>query len=500
MINFIDKLLNRITMYRLMLYFLMVLWAAAFIFGAFHILPYSPVAIVFSTYILLLVCWIANELLAKIFKVQANFESVYITGLILTLIITPVAASNLPGVFFLIWAGVLAMASKYVLAINKKHIFNPAAIGVAITALAFGQYASWWVGGNLALLGFILVGGLLVTRKLQRFDLVLAFIAGALISIIATSGFENPFSTIEKVFVHTTLLFFAFVMITEPATTPPTRWLRVAYGAFVGVLFAPALHIGSVYSTPELALVVGNIFSYAVSPKGKYLVSLKEKKEVGGGIYDFVFATKSVPKFTPGQYMEWTLPDHKSDDRGNRRYFTLASSPTESNLRLGIRFYDNPSSFKKDLLAMNAGGKILGGNLTGDFVMPKDATKKLVFLAGGIGITPFRSMVKYLSDKGERRDIVLLYSNRTADEIAYRDVFDDAERTIGLRAIYVLTNKHYHQSRIDATFIKNEIPDYKERMFYISGTYTMVSTFEKTLHELGVPRVHVKTDFFPGFA
>ena len=171
------------------------------------------------------------------------------------------------------------------------------------------------------------------------------------------------------------------------------------------------------------------------------------------------------------------------------------------------------------MLAMKPGDRVMGGSLAGDFTLPRDATKKLVFVAGGIGITPFRSMVKYLSDKAtqgsDKQDVVLLYSNRLASEISYADVFNEAAKTIGLKTIYAVTNggseatpkgdahAHHsnkvHQGRIDANLIEREIPDYRERMFFISGSHGMVLSFEETLNELGVPKTHIKTDFFPGF-
>lgn len=544
LLDFVDGLLNQITMYRLVLYFLVALIAIAALFGAFGILPYSPLAIIFSAAVLLLVSLVTNQLFAMAFGAQPNVESVYITALILALIITPVmpfggsgaggaggagtsaaGTAGLAGISFLVWAAVWAMACKYMLAARKKHIFNPAAFAVALTAITIGQSASWWIGGNLPMLGFVVVGGLLVTRKIQRFDLVLSFLAAALATIVFTNTASDPFSTIQKAILHAPIFFFVFIMLTEPLTTPPTRALRIAYGALVGFLFAPAIHIGSIYSTPELALLVGNIFSYLVSPKEKYVLKLVRTEPIGTDIGNFVFATETKtdrqPRFWPGQYMEWTLAHKTSDSRGNRRYFTLASSPTEREVHLGVKFYTPSSSFKKRLLAMVPGDKIVAGQLAGDFTLPRDKRKKLVFVAGGIGITPFRSMVKYLVDSGDRRDAVLLYSNRLVSEIAYRDVFDEAATQIGLRTIYTITapneplpdvtaapgangmpgapGAQYRRGRIDAKLIEQTIPDYRERMFYISGTRGMVNTFHDTLKTLGVPARHVKTDFFPGF-
>jgi ferredoxin-NADP reductase/Na+-transporting NADH:ubiquinone oxidoreductase subunit NqrB len=528
--TFIDGLLNKITMYRLVLYYLIALLAIAAIFGAMHIMPQDPVSLIASTLILVAACWLANRVIAKIFRAPTNYESAYITALILALIISPVSIRpfDAGGFWFLIAASVFAMASKYIFAINRKHIFNPAAFAVIVTGFVMGQYASWWIGGNLPMLAFVLAGGLLVVRKIQRFDLVIAFFVAGLGSIILTNPGFDPLMTAEKALIHTSLFFFAFIMLTEPLTTPPTRTLRIVYGAIVGALFSPAIHIGSIYSAPEIALCVGNIFSYAVSPKRKYRLTLREKKEVGTDTYDFAFATggKKI-SFTPGQYMEWTIDQHLPpappasameaasaitkdraaktgwDDRGNRRYFTIASSPTEPDLRLGVKFYGDPltgkgmSTFKQRLRNLRPGDTIMGGSLAGDFTLPNDPKGKFVFIAGGIGVTPFRSMVKYLSDTGDRRDIIMLYANRTAAEIAYRDVFDDAARTIGLKTFYYNTDTN---GRIAAATIMRDVPDYQERTFYISGPRGMVTDFKRTLHELGIPRTRIKTDFFPGFA
>ena len=502
--NIIDRFLNNITMYRLVLYYLIALLAIAAIFGAFGILPYNPIAIIFSTVFLLVVAWSANGIIAHIMNAHPNTESVYITALILALIITPGMPTDATTVGFLFWAAVLAMASKYVFTINKKHIFNPAAFAVAITALTVSQTASWWIGGNVPMMAFVIVGGLLVVRKIQRFDLALTFLVFALASDILTHVGSDPITTIQKALIHTPLFFFAAIMITEPLTTPPTRLGRVVYGALVGALFTPAINIFSIYSTPELALVVGNVFSYLISPKGKYILTLKEKRNEGADTYDFIFNADKKLRFRPGQYLEWTLGHEHSDGRGNRRYFTIASSPTEDTVQLGVKFYEPSSSFKRALLAMQPGDTIVAGQLAGEFTLPKDLNKKLAFIAGGIGITPFRSMVKYLIDRDEKRDVILFYSNRTADEIAYRDVFDEAKQKLGMKTIYITTSggnmPDTNGGRLTADAIKKEIPDYRERMFYISGTHAMTNAFEKTLRGMGVPRSQIKTDFFPGFA
>ena len=132
MLKLIDNLLNRIAMYRLVLYYLLCLLALAEGFSLSGLLPYGALALPFTVVVLTAVCWLATKLFAKTWGVPANAESVYITALILALIITPL--DNAGDVGFLVWAGVWAMASKYILTIHKQHIFNPVAFAVALTA------------------------------------------------------------------------------------------------------------------------------------------------------------------------------------------------------------------------------------------------------------------------------------------------------------------------------------------------------------------------------
>ena len=119
MIETIDKLLNRITMYRLVLYYLIALVAVAFVLCFFGFLAYDPFALLLSVGVLLGVCAATNWLFARVFGIPANVESFYISALILALIITPLQSLN--DLWFLGWAGVLAMASKYILAFNKDR-------------------------------------------------------------------------------------------------------------------------------------------------------------------------------------------------------------------------------------------------------------------------------------------------------------------------------------------------------------------------------------------
>ena len=121
MITLIDYFLDRVTMYRLVLYVLIGLIALAAVFSYFQLLSFSPLSLLLSTGFLVIICWAANSLLASIFAVPTNVESTYITALILALIIDPAKSPNdLP---FLGWAAILAISSKYILALHNKHLF-----------------------------------------------------------------------------------------------------------------------------------------------------------------------------------------------------------------------------------------------------------------------------------------------------------------------------------------------------------------------------------------
>lgn len=505
MFKLIDKFLNQITMYRLILYYVLFLWFVAFILSFFGLVPYSPLDLLLSLLFIEAVCVLTNEIFARVFEAPSNGESVYTTGLILALIVSP--AQPFERLVFLGWVAILAMASKYIIAVHKKHIFNPAALAVALTAAVLNQSANWWVG-SLYMAPFVLVGGLLMVRKIRRWDLILSFFVVPIIAILGLSFLrgENPLPILKGLLFYSPVLFFSCVMLTEPTTTPPTKNLRMLYGALVGFLFAPFIHIAFVYSTPELALLVGNIFAYAVSPKKKLILELKEKKLIATDVYEFLFKPNHKLKFKPGQYMEWTLGHDTQDSRGMRRYFTIASSPEEEYVGMGVKFYPHSSSFKQSMLSLNPGGTIVASQLAGDFVLPANKSKKLAFIAGGIGVTPFRSMIKYLLDKQEKRDVVLLYSNKTPADIAYKAIFDQAGQRLGIKTFYTVTDTPAPKDwegecgMCDEPMIKRLVPDYKDRIFYLSGPNVMVVAFEGLLQKMGVSKNHIKKDFFPGFA
>lgn len=513
MLSHIDKFLNSITMYRLVLYALMLMVSYSIVLAFSGVLHHGGLSYVYSLTIISVVCYVSNLIFAKIFNAPTNAESWIITAFILHFLMFP--SVTMADAFTAVFVAFVAVASKYILTINKRHIFNPVAIAalvVGATAFFKGSIPGverffdsgnvvWWVGTPV-MFPLVLVAGFLVLRKIRKFSMFFSFIAGSIITTLILTffvdqgTFKDLISMLGQNFVSWPLIFFGAFMLTEPLTVPPHRRVQILFGFLVGLLFSARYSIGPLYSTPELALVIGNIFAFAVSMKRRLMLTLKEKKLISKDTYEFSFASDFPLSFHPGQYLEWTLPSQYSEDgklvadlRGNRRFFTIASSPTEQDIKLGVKFYQPSSAFKQGLLGLKEGLVIAAGQLGGDFTLPADTTKKLVFIAGGIGVTPFRSMIKYLIDRKEKRDITLIYSVKTEDEIAYRDIFDQAEKEIGLKVIYLIGNF------LTEDMVKKDIAS----TFYLSGPSVMVENYKDLLLKMGVRRSRIMTDYFPGF-
>lgn len=486
----LDNFLNSVTMYRLMLYYLILLLAASAVFGFFGLVPFAPTAIILSAAFLVFVCVFSNTILAKILKVPTNLESSYITAIILVLILSP--AQDLKEFGILLTAGIIAVLGKYILLWKRKHIFNPAAAAVVATGFILGGYASWWVGTTY-MFPFLLLG-ILIIRKVKRHEQILAFFGTALLLLILLSLIRgnNLLLVLQNTFFESPILFFAFVMFTEPLTSPTRRMTQIIYGVIIGGLYSSQISFLGFYVTPEIALLCGNLFAYFVGMRERLVLKLKSKSNLGANIYEYIFDKPLNFSFIPGQYLEWTLSHKKSDARGNRRYFTIASSPTEDAIRIGTRCESAGSSFKKALNDLEYGREIMAGQLSGDFVLPSNKKQKLAFIAGGIGITPYRSIVKYLIDKNEKRDIILLYINKTENDEVYKDVFEQASK-IGVTTEYLLEH-------VSGDILKTKISDYKARKFFISGSHLMVEDNKKILKQMGVKSEAIITDYFPGYA
>jgi ferredoxin-NADP reductase/Na+-translocating ferredoxin:NAD+ oxidoreductase RnfD subunit len=502
-----DRWLDQTTMYRLVIYYLIALLELAVLESWLGILDYPIAAILGTAALAVVACCAINDLFAFTFRAPRNHDSAIITGLILALIVGP--AQSRDDYVFIAWAATLAMASKYILAYHKVHLFNPAAVAVVITGLFANQTASWWVA-TTHLTPFVIGGGLLLARRIRRGDLVLSFFWATLFVTLAWDALTGISFTqaLHRGVFDSPVWFLGFVMLTEPVTIPPTKPLQMIYGVVAGILVVPQLHFGSYYLTPELGLVAANACAIPIRSLQKRELSLDRALAVGPGLMDFLYAPSAPLSYRPGQYMEWTLEHDHADARGKRRYFTLASSPTERLVRIGVKFEEAGSSFKEAMAArVKRGERIVAAQIAGDFTLPRDPDQKLALIAGGIGVTPFRSMVKYLTDRGEDRDIVMLYANRRYEEILYWDVFEAARIGLRFRPVYVLSEVasspvswRGEHGRIDAAMIERHIPDFGDRLFYVSGSPALVRSVLDALRDLKVKPSRIKTDYFSGLA
>jgi len=116
-------------------------------------------------------------------------------------------------------------------------------------------------------------------------------------------------------------------------------------------------------------------------------------------------------------------------------------------------------------------------------------------------------MIRHLLDHDEKREIAVLYTNRTAQEIVYADLLAEADKRLGISTLFTLTDVDSvppdwqgATGRVDREMIAKAVPDYLERTFYLSGPRSLVVGFEEVLRKIGIPKSRIKTDFFPGFA
>jgi len=498
-------LFDQVTMYRLLVIYLGTLLAAAFVLGFFGLVPAEPTALAFSLVVVVGVSEITHRIFATTFAVSPNRESTLITALLIVLLMKPVTATDLTGVGGLVAASAWAVASKYMIRLRGRHLFNPAAFGVALTGQLLFQPATWWVTASPYLLPLVVAGGLLVMRKVSRAEMVLAAAAAYVAGAILTAPSGTRLEELLPSLMQTSILFLCFAMLTEPLTAPRGRWTGIAFGLLVGGLATPGLMVGPIYLTPEIALLAGNLLAFLVAPRDRLVMTLRAVEEIAANAFDFVFAPSRPLKFRPGQYLEWTLSVRSPDERGNRRYFTIASAPEEADVRLGVKFYAQPSAFKRALQALRPGDKVVAGQLGGHFTLPRNRQRKLAFLAGGIGITPFRSMVRHMLEPGEGRPAVLLYGCGRTDEFAYRDVFEQAKTAIGLKTVYAAQFQEgpavdIEHGTLDESLIRREVPDWHERLFFVSGPPPMVRAVRQALRRMGVSALNIRTDFFPGLS
>lgn len=218
-------------------------------------------------------------------------------------------------------------------------------------------------------------------------------------------------------------------------------------------------------------------------------------------IRTFWFKPEKTMQYTAGQFTELRLPQVSPDERGEKRWFTLSSSPTDELVSITTKYAgdDKSSSFKKTLFALEPDTEVDMADAMGDFVLPKLAQTPLIFIAGGIGCTPFHSIARWLAATGEQRDIRLLYAVNTEDDIIFQDDFDKA----GFKTTVIVGNPSDAwgglRGRLDADTILGVEKPSDDALVYLSGPEPMLEALEKDLMDHDIDKRQLVTDFFPGY-
>lgn len=223
-------------------------------------------------------------------------------------------------------------------------------------------------------------------------------------------------------------------------------------------------------------------------------LKLINRQPVFKDVETFVFKPDEPIDWQPGQYMHYVFPHPSEDSRGEERWFTVSAPPCQKNIAITTRFTDDKgSSFKKALRSMNIGDTIQADGPKGKFII-EDFNKKYILIAGGIGITPYHSMLLQFDHDGRLPDIELLYANRDNNFI-----FGDELGALASRHPNFHIHKFVGDRRIEVADLKPYTDD-EQTIFYVSGPELMVENYAETLKKMGLPEDRLKTDFFPGYS
>lgn len=497
----LDRLLGRVTMYALMIICLVALAVISLVLAIRGELPFSPLDLLSNAAVLLIFSYLANGLGGLVFHTRPQLSSTLITALLLLFIFPPTL--DLPSLGGVALAAVVAALSKYLLAWRGRHIFNPAAIGAFIVGLTGLTFSFWWVGTPV-LLPYVAVAGFLVLFRTRRFPIAIVFIVVATLNIAIRYAIAGvPISNgLGLALLSSPIVFFACFMLDEPLTLPPRRWQQLAEAVLVGLLFQLGFSLGTFSSTPEFALVLGNLFAFFWGQRRGIRLEFVGRTQLTPTSWQFDFRPRAPVRFAPGQYLELALPHGPSDARGWRRAFSIASAPGGDLVRFATRVPERSSSFKAAMLALKPGTVVTGTSVSGDFVLPQDVTQPLLMVAAGIGITPFVSQLAQLTATDEKRDIVLLYSVQAADDIAFIDVLGAA----GCRVVVLSPTRPLRLptgwswgggGALSSGQIRAAVPDAASRATYLSGPPELVAGLERVLRQDGVKRI--VTDVFTGY-
>ncbi len=203
--------------------------------------------------------------------------------------------------------------------------------------------------------------------------------------------------------------------------------------------------------------------------------------------------------FYPGQYIDIELSLNPVDPRNNVRAFTITSSPTEKHLM--ITFKKGISRYKKYLESIRVNDQIKVSHPAGTFIL--DDSTPAVFIAGGIGITPFRSMLKYAVDLNLKTPLNLIYTSSNPN-FAFKAQLDNLQKTYSnLKLIYLTTTTERELNKINLkkilTQLKISSSQSANLIYYLSGSHKMVESVSKLLLDFGVDQFDIREDNFDGY-
>jgi ferredoxin-NADP reductase len=233
---------------------------------------------------------------------------------------------------------------------------------------------------------------------------------------------------------------------------------------------------------------------------------LVERREIAEGTMAFHFARPAGFQFKPGQSVRITLVDPpETDVKGNARAFSIASAPGEDRLMIATRMRD--TAFKRVLKTMGPRAKVQIRGPAGKFALDEGATRPCAFLAGGIGITPFISMLRQATTEKSGRKLYLFYGNRRPEDAAFLDELQPLQaRNPNYRLIATMAEMEKSRQPwtgetgfIGKDLLARYLADFAAPAYYIAGPPAMVETMQEMLASVGVNAEDVRTDEFYGY-
>ena len=231
--------------------------------------------------------------------------------------------------------------------------------------------------------------------------------------------------------------------------------------------------------------------------------TVAEKRQVAKGTVFVLFAVKDYPDYRPGAYSWVELPDRGHDDeKGLRRHISLATSPTERGV-VGLATRIRDTAFKQTLSELEVGDEVQVEEPKGSFLLPEDTAEEYVFVAGGIGITVFRSMLRFIADESLPYRVTLVYSNRDSESSAFLDELEELEERIdGLRVILTMTDEPGwagETRHLDASVLGELVGGLDGKVFLVAGPPPMAEAVAGSLTDAGLPEERVLADKFSGY-